>query len=97
MAINTISNTNSVKNQKSRPKASQSSKLLQSLQMHLQENNNRPIPAMSTGKQSEVVILGVGVVASCKGIKGTLKPGEKVMVKIEKIDKINGRVSAICA
>ena len=50
---------------------------------------------MSTGKKSEVVILGVGAVASCRGIKGTLKPGEKVMVNIKKVDEDSGRVSAV--
>ena len=59
------------------------------------ENEERPVPAMSTGKSSEVVILGVGALATCSGIKGTLKPGSTVMVKIKKVDEENGKVSAV--
>jgi hypothetical protein len=50
--------------------------------------------AMSTGKQSEVVILGVGAIASCRGIQGTLKPGEKVTVRILNVDPSTGQVKA---
>lgn len=95
LAVNSISNMDTIKQGKdSSSRLAQSPKLLRSLQMHLEENENKPVPAMSTGKKSEVVILGVGAVASCKGIQGTLKPGEKVMVKVQRIDKTNGRVSA---
>ena len=44
---------------------------------HLMRDKTRAVPAMSTGKQSEVVILGVGAVAMCRGIQypGNSKAG----------------------
>jgi hypothetical protein len=38
------------------------------------------------------VIQGVGAVALCKGIPGTIKPGVKVMVRILNVDTQNGKV-----
>eukprot|EP00980_Cylindrotheca_fusiformis_P010618 scaffold2362_cov109-Cylindrotheca_fusiformis.AAC.9 len=100
-AINAISNIKSTKdnNNGSNPSTTtiltnQKSKAIRSLKRHLKETKG-PIPAMSTGHQNEVVILGVGAVASCKGIQGTLKPGKKIMVEIQKIDERNGRISAV--
>lgn len=42
--------------------------------------------ATSTGRNNEVVILGVGAIGLCKGVKGMLKSGEQVLVKVDKID-----------
>lgn len=53
------------------------------------------VPALTTGSGNEVVIVGVGAIATCKGMKGTLRPGKKVMVKIEHIDDQNGKIIAI--
>lgn len=61
---------------------------------NLQEK--RPLlPAMSTGKGSEVLLMGVGAVARCRGIKGTLPPGTEVQVRIERIDEQNGTILTI--
>lgn len=95
-AINAISNIKSFKShgKMNTPMTNKKSKEIRSLQRHLKEHSG-PIPAMSTGNQNEVVILGIGAVASCKGIRGTLKPGEKIMVDIQKIDEASGRISAV--
>jgi len=68
---------------------------VRSLKSHLQKHSssiNRVVPAISTGKNSEVVIQGVGAVAFCKEIPGTIKPGVKVMVRILDVDDKNGKV-----
>jgi len=46
--------------------------------------------ATSTGRNNEVVILGVGAIGLCKGVKGTLKSGEQVLVQIDNIDPEKG-------
>jgi hypothetical protein len=53
------------------------------------------LPAISTGKGSEVLLMGIGAVATCRGIKGTLRPGSKVQVRLEKIDDQNGKIMTI--
>jgi len=78
----------------------QQMKAVQSLQTHLTNHHHnknqhpaeRIVPAISTGSNSEVVIQGVGAVALCKGIPGTLKTGVKVMVKILNVDEKKGKV-----
>mmetsp|Transcript_60334 Transcript_60334/g.67498 ORF Transcript_60334/g.67498 Transcript_60334/m.67498 type:complete len:87 (+) Transcript_60334:671-931(+) len=75
-------------------------KAVKSLKTHLTNHFNknkhpaeeRIVPAISTGSNSEVVIQGVGAVALCKGIPGTLKTGVKVMVKILNVDEKKGKV-----
>jgi len=81
--------TNDVKNHAS----CQQMKVVQSLKTHLTNHHNknknqeeRIVPAISTGSDSEVVIQGVGAVALCKEIPGALKKGVKVMVKILEVD-----------
>jgi hypothetical protein len=45
------------------------------------------VPAMATGNASnEVLIEGVGVLAKCRGIEGTLAPGKRLLVEITKLD-----------
>jgi hypothetical protein len=96
-AINTISNLNSSRKGTTQNSivSPQQRKAIRVLKSHIAQSNDNLVPAISTGKQSEVIILGVGVVATCKGIKGTLKPGEKVMVRIKRVDEDSGKVSAM--
>jgi hypothetical protein len=49
-------------------------------------NNRRQVKAMSTGRNNEVVIIGLGATGTCKGVKGILKSGEKVLVHVDRID-----------
>lgn len=56
-------------------------------------DNDRPVPAMGTGRENEVVILGVGSVAKCRGVKGSLKPGAQILVKVRKLDVEKGILS----
>ena len=74
-------------------------KAVKSLKIHLRQHENKyqqtplpAIPAISTGKNSEVLIQGVGAVALCKNIPGTLKTGVKVMVDIVEVDEQHGKV-----
>ena len=100
-AYNAISNIRSVKNSnpglpgKGFPKQKNA---LKNLELHLKSaGNNKIVPAISTGKANEVVISGVGAIAKCKGVKGTLKPGDQVMVKILKVDAETGSLSVTLA
>jgi exoribonuclease R len=54
---------------------------------------NRPVPAISSGRHNEVIISGVGAVARCGGIEGTIKPGQRLMVRVKKIDPEKGALS----
>jgi len=71
---------------------------VRSLKFHLQNHprsKNRAIPAISTGVNSEVVIQGVGAIALCKEVPGTIARGVKVMVKILEVDAKNGKVIVV--
>lgn len=93
-AINRISNSRSMKNRsKALPHSgnfsSEKKKALRALETHFASvgsSESRITSALSTGLQNEVIILGVGLRVICKGVKGTLKSGERVRVKITKLD-----------
>ena len=98
--INAVNNLNSRKSGAKRPVqlSSQQRHAVKMLKQHLASRGGKSIvPAIGTGRQNEVVILGAGTVASCKGVSGTLKPGEKVMVRLLHIDEERGMVSASLA
>ncbi len=48
--------------------------------------NRRQVKALSTGRSNEVVIIGVGAIGRCKGVRGTLKSGEKLLVQVNSLD-----------
>jgi hypothetical protein len=56
-------------------------------------NSDQFVRAMATGRQNEVIISGVGTVVKCKGVEGTLSPGERVIVEIVKLNAEEGRIS----
>ncbi|KAL7554843.1 hypothetical protein ACHAWF_018382 [Thalassiosira exigua] len=58
---------------------------LHSLACHLASRNWREVKAVSTGHNNEVVVLGAGARAKCKGVKGMLKSGEHVLVRVDEI------------
>jgi hypothetical protein len=103
-AINGISNVQSTKKgdkqrggairSVSPQRQQQQRQALRALQVHL-ANHKGPVPAMGTGKQNQVAILGIGAIADCQGIKGSLKPGEKVMVQVLHMDEQRGTISAV--
>jgi hypothetical protein len=92
-AKNTLSNIRSVKNMGVMDKNGQRD-ALRLLKAHL-AGRNRPVPAISTGRENEVVISGVGAVAKCKGVEGTLKPGDRVMVQVQLLNPEKGSLSVI--
>ena len=58
---------------------------LRALQAHLVDRSTRVLSALSTGRENEVTIEGIGTIAKCKGVKGTLRPGVKVSVTVDKL------------
>jgi hypothetical protein len=98
-AINKQANFRSVKLPKNNGLPPQSGKnknmdQLRSLSMHLKKfgfpEKQVDLPAISTGRENEVVIKGTGILAKCVGVKGSLKPGENILVRINKIDLKSG-------
>jgi predicted RNA-binding protein with TRAM domain len=92
-AINTLSNIRATKKKGVMDKDKQREALWY-LKTHL-AGRNQPVPAISTGRENEVVISGIGATAKCKGVKGTLKPGDRVMVQIKKVDPERGSLSVV--
>ena len=56
------------------------------------DDKQRIVPALSTGNNNEVVLSGIGLLARCSGVQGTLKSGERVRVKITQVDVNKGVV-----
>ncbi len=54
---------------------------------------NQPIQAVSTGRENEVAIVGVGAVAKCRGVDGSLAPGERIMVRVLALDSEKGSLA----
>ena len=50
-----------------------------------QQRRKGPIPAIATGKANQVVIRGIGAVATCHRVTGSLKPGQEVTVHVNKL------------
>ena len=48
--------------------------------------NRRQVKALSTGRNNEVVLIGVGAIGKLKGVRGTLKSGEKLLVQVNSLD-----------
>ena len=90
-AKNTLTNVRAVKQGGVMDKHQQRD-ALRLLKMHL-SSRDEPVPAISTGRENEVVITGLGAIAKCRGVKGTLKPGDRVMVKVQKLDPERGSLS----
>ena len=73
-------------------------KTLQRLEGHLARigtngsGKKQVVRALSTGRENEVVLEGIGLTAKCTGVDGTLKPGEKCLVNIVKIDPVKGQL-----
>ena len=99
-AVNAISNVRVLKGGSSQPTGSKRRQQQQEAAaralfhdiFHSDTDHGRTFKAVSTGRQSEVVLLGVGAVASCKGIQGTLRPGEELLVTVRHVDLKTGQV-----
>ena len=98
-AINKINNLKSTKNgtkdlMDRNDNALQRKKALQALarQFASKNGNNRIVPALSTGKNNEVVLSGHGILVKCNGIKGTLKSGERILVGVTQLDTRKGLI-----
>lgn len=62
---------------------------LRQLQADMRRKGGR-MNAIATGKDNEVVISGCGAIGVCRGVRGSLRPGEQVMVSIERIEPEKG-------
>ena len=73
-------------------------KALQRLESHLARiasdsgSKKQAVRALSTGRENEVMLEGIGLTVKCAGVDGTLKPGEKVLVHIVKLDSEKGQL-----
>jgi len=102
-AINKINNLRSskktssdVKSKRASMKKNDNKKGLRMLETHfakLEGGQKRLVSALSTGKENEIVISGVGILTRCDGVQGTLKSGEKVLVQVTKLDAQNGALN----
>ena len=81
-------------------RANNEQKALQRLESHLARiasdsgtsSKKQAIRALSTGRENEVVLEGIGLTVKCAGVDGTLKPGEKVLLHIVKLDPEKGKL-----
>lgn len=69
---------------------------LHKLNRHLQStggiNNQRQVKAISTGRNNEIVLEGVGVTTRLKGV-GNLVGGEKLLVQVTELDPEKGLIN----
>lgn len=75
-------------------KSSVDVRVLERLEGHLARLDGREkarlVRAISTGRQNEVVLEGIGVSLQCTGVDGSLSPGEHILVEIIEIDPSKG-------
>ena len=57
---------------------------------HLSSTGAKKLKAVSSGHNNEVVILGTGAVAKCRGVRGTMTGGKKVLIEVVSIDPEKG-------
>lgn len=57
---------------------------------HISSTGARRFKAMSTGHNNEVVILGTGAIGRCRGVIGSLKVGQKLLIEVVTIDPERG-------
>jgi len=71
-------------------------KALERLEVHLASvgggGKRQIVKAVSTGRENEVVLEGIGVTVKCLGVDGSLKPGEKVLVNVVALEPSKNRV-----
>ena len=71
------------------PRSRRQVSALYELARHLESTggiqNRRQVKAVSTGHNNEVVIIGVGATGRCKGVRGTLKSGERLLVQVDRL------------
>lgn len=51
------------------------------------------VPAIGTGRENEVAILGAGAIAKCTGVNGSLKSGERVSVEVTRLEPERGVIN----
>ena len=94
-ARNALQKHRSVKNKQAASNITQQQQnALQQLERQLTKraSSNKVVPAVATGHENQVLIKGVGVLATCRGVQGTLEPGKQVLVEITKLDPLKGSI-----
>jgi len=54
------------------------------------KGKRRVVEAVGTGRGNEVVLTGIGLVTKCKGVKGSLSSGSRVLVEVTALDAKQG-------
>jgi hypothetical protein len=75
--------------------AAERKKALRRLESHfasLDAGRQRVITALTAGVNNQVIISGIGLRVTCKGVHGTLKGGERVRVHVTKLDSKTGTI-----
>ncbi|KAL7458721.1 hypothetical protein ACHAWC_010357 [Mediolabrus comicus] len=57
---------------------------------HITSTGATSLKALASGHNNEVIILGTGAIARCRGVKGSLKVGQKLLVEVVAIDPERG-------
>lgn len=65
-------------------------KMLESHLFAIGNSKQRVVPALTTGKQNQVVISGLGLIVKCDGVNGSLKGGKRVLVEVTKLNVEKG-------
>ena len=88
-ASDTVANIRSIKKRDGTTDNTQRG-ALHKVARHISSTGARKLKAVSTGHNNEVVILGTGAVTRCRGVKGTMKGGQKLLVEVTTIDPERG-------
>jgi len=54
------------------------------------QGRRKLVRAVSSGRENQVVLMGIGLSTKCRGVSGTLKPGIPVMVEVTRLDPNRG-------
>ncbi len=65
-------------------------KMLESHLVAIGNSKQRVVPALTTGKQNQVVISGLGLIVKCDGVNGSLKGGKRVLVQVTELNVEKG-------
>lgn len=90
-ASDTIANVRSTKKRDSSANTNREQRgALHKVARHITSTGATSLKALASGHNNEVVILGTGAIARCRGVKGSLKVGQKLLVEVVAIDPEKG-------
>lgn len=90
-ASDTIANVRSTKKRDSFANTNHEQRgALHKVARHITSTGATSLKALASGHNNEVIILGTGAIARCRGVKGSLKVGQKLLVEVVAIDPERG-------